>query len=165
MEPGTYQFDLQRIFLGDLPLLFVLEIMLRTTVMYVYALLILRLLGKRGMGQLTPFEFIVVIALGSAMGDPMFYSDVPLLHGLVVLTLIVLLERGLEALTNKSVRFEHFVESIPRALVKNGQIDKRTLEHERLSVEELLIALREGGVEQLGEVKRAYLEPSGRVST
>ncbi len=63
-ETAQHSFDLYRIFLGDQPPGFFLEIMFRTVVMYLYVLLLLRLLGKRGMGQLSPFEFTIIIALG-----------------------------------------------------------------------------------------------------
>jgi uncharacterized membrane protein YcaP (DUF421 family) len=54
--------------------------------MYLYALLLVRLLGKRGMGQLAPFDFVIIIALGSAVGYPMFYPDVPVLHAMAAIT-------------------------------------------------------------------------------
>jgi uncharacterized membrane protein YcaP (DUF421 family) len=157
-------FDLHRMFLGDLPWTFTLEIALRTTVLYLYALLLMRLVGKRGIGSLSPFEWVIVIALGSAVGDPMFYADVPLLHGMVVLTMIVGLQRGLVHLTQHNERLETFVESVPRCLVLEGRINLDSLKKEDLSREELFAALRQRGVAHLGEVARAYLEPSGHVS-
>ena len=47
------------------------------------------MLGKRGMGELSPFELVIIVALGSAVGDPMFYADVPLVHGIIVITVVV----------------------------------------------------------------------------
>ena len=90
----NYTFDLQRILFGDAPLLFALEIALRTAIMLVYSMFLLRLLGRRGLAQLSLFEFVLIIALGSAVGDPMFYPNVPVLHGLIVITVVVLIERG-----------------------------------------------------------------------
>jgi hypothetical protein len=58
MPEQDYAFNLSRIFLGNLPWFYVAEVVLRTTVMYFYALLLVRLLGKRGMGQLAPFDFV-----------------------------------------------------------------------------------------------------------
>lgn len=79
-------FDLQRMLIGDLPWTFTFEVIVRTVIMYVYTLLMIRLLTKRAVGQLSLVEFLLVIALGSAVGDPMFYHDVPLLHGIAVIT-------------------------------------------------------------------------------
>src|SRR3982751_6355612 len=99
MQESDYAFDLGRILLGNRPWVFLVEIFLRTVVMYAYVLFVVRLLGKRGMGQLAPFDFVIIIALGSATGDPMFYPDVPLLHAIVAITAIVLFTRGLVYLT------------------------------------------------------------------
>ncbi|RIH88060.1 hypothetical protein Mterra_01055 [Calidithermus terrae] len=164
MDEAIRVFDLERIFLGDKPLLYALEILFRTAVIFLYTLVLLRWMGKRGMSQLTPFEYVLIVALGSAVGDPMFYPDVPLLHAMVVVTGVVLLQRGLVRLTERNERLERFVESAPTALVRDGRLDLRNLHREGLSRAELFEALREQGIEHLGQVRRAYLEPSGKVS-
>ena len=156
--------EFDRIFFGDLSLEVVLEIILRTTVMYLYTLALIRLLGKRGLGQLSVFELVILIALGSAVGDPMFYEDVPLVHGLLVITVIVTLERLLVKLTERNARVERLVESFPVLLVKDGVLLDDAIDQEDLSRREVYMGLRQEGVESLGEVKRAYLEPSGRLS-
>jgi uncharacterized membrane protein YcaP (DUF421 family) len=164
MKPEPYHFDLQRIFLGDLPLLFLGEVIFRTAIMYLYTLLLVRLLGKRGLGQLSPFDFVIVIALGSAVGDPMFYDDVPVLHGMAVITVVVGLQRALGWISDHNDRARRFINSEPRRLVFQGVVDRRGLLDEQLESEELFAALRLQGVRQLGEVELAYIEPSGAVS-
>ncbi|HEX5657214.1 MAG TPA: DUF421 domain-containing protein [Polyangiales bacterium] len=159
-----YSFDLKRIFLGELPLWFLAEIVFRTTIIYAYTLLLVRLLGKRGLGQLSPFDFVIVIALGSAVGDPMFYQEVPLIHTMLVITVVVLLQRGVSRLTEKSALAERFIDSEPRRLVRRGVVDLKNLRDEQLDPEELFSALRVQGVRQLGEVQLAYIEPSGAIS-
>lgn len=157
-------FDLYRIFVGDHPPVFLLEILFRTTVLYLYVLLVLRLIGKRGMGQLSPFEFTIIIALGSAVGDPMFYPEVPLLHGLVVVTAVVALTRAVTFLSNRSEEVEKFLEGQPCRVVSDGELRLDAIDSERISREELFMLLREKGVSQLGQVRQAFLEPSGAVS-
>jgi uncharacterized membrane protein YcaP (DUF421 family) len=163
-ETAQHSFDLYRIFLGDQPLGFFLEIMFRTVVMYLYVLLLLRLLGKRGMGQLSPFEFTIIIALGSAVGDPMFYPEVPLLHCLAVVTLVVAMTRFVTYLSNRWESVEDFLEGQPCCVVEDGVLNLKAIDGERFSREELFMLLREKGVSQLGQVRRAYVEPSGGVS-
>jgi uncharacterized membrane protein YcaP (DUF421 family) len=163
-ETATHSFDLYRIFIGDQPPIFFVEILFRTVVMYLYVLLVLRLMGKRGMGQLSPFEFTIIIALGSAVGDPMFYPEVPLLHCLAVVTVVVAMTRFVTYLSNRSEAVEDFLEGQPRCIVSDGELDLKALDGERFSREELFMLLREKGVRQLGQVQRAYLEPSGGVS-
>jgi uncharacterized membrane protein YcaP (DUF421 family) len=160
MPEKEYAFDLSRIFLGNLPWFYVAEVLLRTTVMYFYALL----LGKRGMGQLAPFDFVIIIALGSAVGDPMFYPDVPVLHGMVAITVVVVLTRAVSFLTEHSRRVQNLVEARPACLVRDGVMDLKAMESEDIPRDELFQRLRTEGVEQLGQVDRAYFEPSGKVS-
>jgi uncharacterized membrane protein YcaP (DUF421 family) len=164
MEEATHTFDLYRIFIGDQPPVFFLEILFRTVVMYLYVLLVLRLMGKRGMGQLSPFEFTIIIALGSAVGDPMFYPEVPLLHCLAVVTVVVAMTRFVTYLSNRSETIEDFLEGQPCCIVDDGKLNLKALDGERFSREELFMLLRERGVRQLGQVQRAYLEPSGGIS-
>ena len=156
--------EFERIFLGELTWLAVGEIVLRTAVMYTYTLVLIRLLGKRGLSQLSPFELLIIVALGSAVGDPMFYPDVPLVAGMVVITGVVALEKLVVMLTEKNRRLERLVESFPVLLVRDGVIQTETLDREQLSEEETKMRLRLEGVEFLGDVRRAYLEPSGQVS-
>ena len=156
--------DLERIFMGDAPLTFALEIALRTTIMYLYTLALVRILGKRSMAQLSPFEIVIIVALGSAVGDPMFYADVPLIHGMIVVTVVVALERLIVRLTENDTRLERVVESSPVLLVSEGEIVHDALDQEDLSEAELFMALRQNGIEQLGEVRLAFLEPNGHVS-
>lgn len=164
MPSDIKPFDMQRMFLGDLPTLFLLEIVFRTGFMYIYMLLIARFIGKRGIAQITPFEFIIVIILGSAAGDPMFYPDVPLIYGIVVLTTVVILEKSMEYLSNKYKKLETFIESEPTLVIKDGEIIKKALEIEKVSRDELLMQLRMKGVLYIDSVKKAFLEPSGKLS-
>ncbi len=156
--------EFDRIFLGDLSVALVLEIVLRTAVMYLYTLALVRVLGKRGLGQLSPFELVIIVALGSAVGDPMFYVDVPIVHGIIVITAVVALERTLVKFTERNKRVERLIESIPVLLVRDGVLLAEALDQEDLSQSEVFMGLREKGVEFLGEVRRAYLEPSGHIS-
>jgi len=165
MEADAQPFDLNRMFLGDeVSLLLLAEIAFRTAFMYVAALLLVRFIGKRGLGQLSPFEFLVVIAMGSAAGDPMFYPDVPLIHGVLVLAVIVSLQKLLVDITSRNDRIEHFIESVPALLIQDGVILKDELHREEIARDELMMKLREQGIANVGEVHLAYLEPSGRLS-
>jgi len=164
MQEADYAFDLSRILLGNRPWIFLVEIFLRTAIMYGYVLLLVRFLGKRGMGQLAPFDFVIVIALGSATGDPMFYPHVPILHAIVAITAIVLFTRGIVLLTQRSQRVKDYVSATTARLVRDGAMDLAAMEQEGIARSELFQALRTGGLEHLGQAERAYLEPTGRIS-
>lgn len=164
MESGYEAFDLKRMFIGDFSALLLLEITVRTTIMYVFALLATRLVGKRGIGSLSPFEYVLVFALGSATGDPMLYPEVPLLHGMMAITMIVVLQRIMLRTTQRNARVERFLESFPTLVIDGGKIQDEVLKDEELSQAELLMELRLAGITNVGQVRYAYLEPSGRVS-
>ncbi|WP_421940553.1 DUF421 domain-containing protein [Pedobacter sp.] len=97
-------FDFQRIFFGELPYGFLLEILFRTAIMYIYTILLLRFLGKRSMGQLSTLELAIIICFGSAVGDPMMGKDVPVIHGMVVITTVALLQTAAEWIINRDKR-------------------------------------------------------------
>lgn len=156
--------QLHRLFLGDKSLWFLVEIAFRTTIIFSYTLLLLRFMGKRGMGQLTPFEFAIIVALGSAVGDPMFYGEVPLVHTMLVIAIVVGLHRILTMITLNNDVMEKFVEGQTSMLVLQGRINCEQLRREKLSQEELFELLRPEGISHLGEVQYAFLEPSGKLS-
>lgn len=156
--------EFERIFLGELTWTTVLEILLRTAVLFLYTLILFRLVGKRGLGQLSPFELLIIVALGSAVGDPMFYPDVPVLSGMLVITAVVGLERLLVRVTEANRSVEKLIESVPVCVVADGKLVQENLDKEDLSKAEIEMLLRLQGVEHLGDVRRAYLEPTGRVS-
>lgn len=158
------EFDPIGMLVGDFSWAFTLEIVLRTVIMYTYTLAIVRVLGKRGLGHLSPFELVIIVALGSSVGDPMFYADVPLLHGIIVITVVVAMQRALQEATERSPRLAEFLESKARRLVTGGVVDEEALHREDLSQTELFSALREREVEHLGQVRLAYIEPSGVIT-
>lgn len=164
MVDGTYTFDLERIFIGNVPLLFFAEILLRTTILYTWTLIMLRITGKRGMGELTALELLIVIGLGSAVGDPMFYPNVPVLHGMVAIAVVVLLHRGTVIFTNRWPRAHDYVIGRPEQLVADGCLDLEGMENSQISRDEVFTGLRQHQFQHLGEVRRVWAEPDGKFS-
>jgi uncharacterized membrane protein YcaP (DUF421 family) len=162
-----YQFELSRLFLGEAETanaLFFVEIVFRTTVMYLYTIFLARMVGHDAIGQIGPFEFVLVIAVGSAAGDPMFYPNVGLLQGILVITVVVVLHRLTGALLQRSKRAESLVEGDPTLVVENGKVVEDSLGSGGLSERELMALLRIEGIRDLGEIERAYFENNGRIS-
>lgn len=157
-------FDLHRMFIGDLPWLFTLEIIARTAVMYLYTVVLIRFVARRAIGQLSLVEFLLVIALGSAVGDPMFYPHVPLLHGIAVVTVVVLLNRLVIRLINRSELVETAIEGRPRRLVHEGRMLPGEVREAHLNREKLFAMLRIDRVEHLGQIREAYLEQAGQLT-
>src|SRR6476620_5218126 len=113
MDNTFRPFDFHRIFFGNSPALFLLEIVFRTFIMYCYTVFLLRILGKRGMGQLSMLELAIIISFGSAVGDPMMGANVPILHGVVAITAVTIFQIGLERLINKNRKVEALLEGTP----------------------------------------------------
>jgi uncharacterized membrane protein YcaP (DUF421 family) len=158
------ELEWKTILLGSEKWAFLLETALRTIVMFLVILFYLRLLGKRGVKQLSVFELGVIIGLGSAAGDPMFYKDVGLLPGLLVFSIVFGLYRLITFLINRSSKFEKFVEGKPTCIVEEGCFLIQNFESEPIAIDEFLSQLRLHSVSHLGQVQQAILETNGESS-
>ena len=164
MNPTFHVFDFKRIFIGDGPPLFLLEIVFRTLIMYAYSIFLLRMLGKRGMGQLSTLELAIIICFGSAVGDPMIGAEIPIVYGVVAITTVALLQVGLERVINNHRPLERIMEGEPNLVVNNGIVIVDALKKENLSHEDLFRVLRGKDVQQLGEINKAFFETSGQIT-
>lgn len=156
--------DWNRIFLHDLDGPFALEILFRTVFMFLVVVVILRLSGKRGVRQLSIFELAIILTLGSAAGDAMFYDDVALIATLLVCVTAIALYRLITWLTAKSRRLEKLVEGRAMYIVEDSVMIIKDDEKDSLSKQEFFAELREKGVEHLGQVRVAILETDGSLS-
>jgi len=160
----NYTFDLSRIFFGNVPALFYVEIALRTIVLYLYTLAIIRIFGKRSAGELTVVDVVVIVALGSAVGDPMFYPNVPLVHGILVITLIVGLQRLGLYLANRNKNVDEILKGRPSLVVHNGVFNLEGLDHVGISKREIFQMARQRGYRNLGQIQRMYIETDDKPS-
>lgn len=143
---------------------FLLETVLRTFVMFLVVLFALTMLGKRGVKQLSVFELVVIIGLGSAAGDPMFYKDVGLLPAIIVFIMIIGLYTLVTYLVGKSKKIEHLLEGRPECLVQDGRFAVANFAKESLAQDEFFAELRLHGISQLGQVDQAIIETNGMLS-
>jgi uncharacterized membrane protein YcaP (DUF421 family) len=160
----NYKFEWGRILFNELPAHFLIEVAIRSTVMFLILLVVLKLTGKRGIKQLSVFETVIIISLGSAAGDPMFYEDVGLVPAIGVFIMVLILYRMVTWLTGKSPWFEKLVESKTESLIEDGKFSPTKFERESLSQDEFFTELRLKSVEHLGQVRKAYLETTGDAS-
>lgn len=164
MADPIQPFDLARLLLGDAPPLFLAEILLRTLLIYGFALLMLRLIGGRSVAQMSIVEFLLVIALGSAVGDGMFYPDVPLLHCLLVVAVVIGLSKLLDDLTLRFRRAKRLLDGRPMQVLQDGRLLTDGLRRRDMGPTELAAFLRTHGIRNLGELRAVYLEPMGQLS-
>ncbi|MDQ0781813.1 uncharacterized membrane protein YcaP (DUF421 family) [Chryseobacterium sp. W4I1] len=143
---------------------FLLEIILRTAIMFLTIIAGLRILGKRGVKQLSIFELVVIIGLGSAAGDPMFNKDVGIVSSILVFIVIILLYTIITIFIAKSKNFEKLVEGSSACLIREGEFAIDNFKKENLGSDEFFAELRLKGVSQLGQIETAIVESSGEIS-
>jgi len=141
-----------------------LGIVVRVSVTYNYALIILRVSGKRSLANLNPLDFVVALIIGDLFDD-LFWAEVPLASGLVALATIFFWHILLAWLSANSQWFDHtVVGSKPAQLISNGKRVAKELQAQRISDVDFRAMLRLNQVETVAEVKEGNLEPSGMLS-
>ena len=159
-----YAFNWRDLILGEDEWSFLPVIVLRTFIVFIIILISLRIMGKRGVKQLSLFEFVVIIGLGSAAGDPMLYKKVGILPALTVFATIVILYSIITYYIGKNKKFELLLEGKPVCLIKDGAFSIENFKKENLGEDEFFAELRMQGVSQLGQIKVAIEESSGDIS-
>lgn len=160
MEP-TSPLEWARLFLGVQPPLYLLEIALRVALVYVAGVVVLSFADKRSRKQLTSFDLMILIALGSVVGDVMFYPEVPIVYALVVLVAVLLLNRLTARLQAKFPAVKEFIAGRATEVVRDGEVLPDGLRHESISVDELFSMLRVHEISNTGQVRSATIEFSG----
>ncbi|QMR47170.1 DUF421 domain-containing protein [Citrobacter freundii] len=157
-------FDLHRMALDKVPMEFLGEVALRSLYTFILVFLFLKLTGRRGVRQMSLFEVLIILTLGSAAGDVAFYDDVPLLPVLVVFITLALLYRLVMWLMAHSEKLEDLLEGKPLVIIEDGELSWSKLNNANMTEFEFFMELRLNGVEQLGQVKLAILETNGQIS-
>jgi uncharacterized membrane protein YcaP (DUF421 family) len=156
--------DLQRILFGNAPVEFLAETLIRTIVIYISLLFIVRMLGKRMSGQLTITELGIAIMLGAIVAPPMETPERGILQGVLILLLILFYHQGVALLGIKRPDTEKITRGNLSIFVKNGILQLDELKEAGISRAELFARLREQNVYNLGKVKRMYMEANGTFS-
>ena len=141
-----------------------LPVIVRTSIIALSVFVIVKWLGGKGIGQLSPFGLLIVVGLGTAIGDPMIYNEISIPQALVAVIIVVVFFKIIDYLTLKSKRFRESVEPHPILLVDYGKIDKDGLKKAKMDKEEFEIEMRLAGIETADEIKFARLEPNGKIS-
>lgn len=157
-------FSWKELLLGGEEWQFLPEVIIRTVIMFTIVLVSMSLLGKRGVRQLSVFELVVIIGLGSAAGDPMFYKDVGLIPALIVFSIVIGLYSFVTYLVGRNKKMEHLVEGKPICLVEKGMFALHNFSKQNLGQDEFFAELRVKGVSHLGQVETAIIETNGEIS-
>ena len=138
--------------------------LLRAGIVYVAVLLLLRLGGKRQIGQMGAGEFVAILLVSNAVQNAMNGGDNSISGGILLASVLILLSVAFAYLTYKSRRWANLLEGKPTLLVHEGKVVHPNLEKELLNLHELKIMMRRQGVHDLNEVAEAVLESNGQLS-
>lgn len=141
-----------------------LEIVARVTLVYVGLVLLVRLAGKREVGQLAPLDLLAMLLLSETVSPALTAQDPSPVAALTAAATLLGLTALTSRLTYRSRRLEGFVEGRPVVLVERGRLDEAVARRERISAQDVEVALRKNGVEALSSVHRATIEPDGSIS-
>ena len=142
----------------------VLQIVGRTSAVYLLVLLGIRLTGKREVGQMTPFDLTLLLLLSNSVQNAMTGPDTSLLGGAVAALVLLTLNYLLAEVSGLNRRFRSVIQGSPTLLIHNGSLIAAHCAKEHVSVDEVHRALREHGVCSISEVALAVLEVDGSIS-
>jgi uncharacterized membrane protein YcaP (DUF421 family) len=157
--------DWQRILFGQAPPIFLLEVFVRTLILYIFLLFILRWLGKRMSGQVTILEMIVMLVLGAVISVGMQVPDRGITLSMFGLFCTLVFQQGVSWLGTKSAKVEQLTQGTISTLVKDGMLELDEMRRCRITRQQLFSKLRNKGIYSLGDVRRVYLETCGLFST
>jgi uncharacterized membrane protein YcaP (DUF421 family) len=141
-----------------------MDIVLRASAVFVILYLLLRLLGKRELGQLTPFELLVMIVMGDLIQQGVTHNDFSLTGALLAVATFGFLALLLSWITYLFPAMERLLDGKPRVVVRDGTIIAENLRRDRVTRSELESEMRLAGIASLKEVAWAIIEPQGKIS-
>lgn len=140
------------------------ELVVRALIVYVLLIGLLRISGKRQIGQLAPFDLVLLLVLSNAVQNAMNGGDNSVLAGIISAVSLICLNFLAGYLTYRSKRLERLVEGQPEVLIHNGKLFEKVMARAQLTHHELNAALRQSGCLSVGEVQCAILENNGSIT-
>ena len=136
----------------------------RSIILYIIVLIVMRLMGKREIGQLQPFELAISIMIADLATIPMSEIGIPIFNGIIPILGLLLMHIIISGINLKSIKAREIICGKPRILIYRGKIDEKALKKERFTINELQERLRGNNVFNLGDIEYAILETNGEVT-
>ena len=137
---------------------------IRAIILYIVVLIVMRLMGKREIGQLQPFELAISIMIADLASVPMSELGIPLTNGIVPILALLIMYMIISILNMKSINFRKIMSGKPAILIYRGKIDEKALRKESITINELQERLRVDNIFNLGDVEYAILETNGELT-
>ena len=141
-----------------------LIIFIRSILLYIIVLIVMRLMGKREIGQLQPFELAISIMIADLASTPMADTGIPLTNGIIPILALLVMHLVISILNIKSIKARQILCGKPSILIYRGRINEKNLKKERFTVNELEERLRGNNIVNIGDVEYAILETSGQIT-
>ena len=141
-----------------------LIIFIRSILLYIIVLVVMRLMGKREIGQLQPFELAISIMIADLASTPMADTGIPITNGIIPILALLVMHLVISILNIKSIKAREILCGKPSILIYRGKIDEKNLKKERFTVNELEERLRGNNIVNIGDVEYAILETSGQIT-
>lgn len=141
-----------------------LIIIFRTCFIYVFILIIFRLMGKREVGELSVIDLVVSILIAEVAAFALDDVETPLINAILPIIMLFFIQIGSAYFSLKNKKFRDLVDGDPVLLIKDGVILEKEMRKQRYNLDDLCQQLRENGTASVTEVAYAYLEPSGNLS-
>ncbi|MGI6553361.1 MAG: DUF421 domain-containing protein [Clostridia bacterium] len=138
--------------------------LIRTVILYLLVVLVIRLMGKRQIGELQPFELVIAIMISELAAIPMQDTGIPLLAGVLPIITLLIIQLSFSYLSLKSDLARKILCGTPSVLIENGRIMEKELNRLRYNINDLLEQLREKNFPNIADVEFAILETSGKLS-
>ncbi|MBQ3145189.1 MAG: DUF421 domain-containing protein [Clostridia bacterium] len=137
---------------------------IRVIILYILVLVIMRLMGKRELGQMQPFELVIAMMIADLAAVPMGDTGIPITNGIIPILALLLIQLIIAIINLKSIRGRSIICGKPSILIYRGKIDEKTMKKEKFTINELQERLRQSNVFNIGDVEYAILETSGQVT-
>jgi uncharacterized membrane protein YcaP (DUF421 family) len=141
-----------------------LVLFIRSILIYIIVLVVMRLMGKREIGQLQPFELAIAIMIADLAATPIANSGIPLTNGIIPILGLLVMHLLISIGNMKSLKVRELVCGKPSILIYRGKLDETVLRKERFTINELQERIRENNIMNLGDVEYAILETSGQIN-
>ena len=137
---------------------------IRAIILYIIVLIVMRLMGKREIGQLQPFELAISIMIADLASVPMTELGIPITNGIIPILGLLVMHMLISILNMKKINIRRIISGQPSLLIYRGKIDEKVLKKERITINELQERLRRNNIFSLEDVEYAILETSGEVT-
>lgn len=141
-----------------------INIFVRVLIIYILVLIVMRLMGKRELGQMQPFELVIAIMIADLASVPMADTGIPITNGIIPILALLLVQLVISIINLKSINGRKIICGKPSILVYRGKIDEKVMKKEKFTVNELQERLRQNNIFNIGDVEYAILETSGQVT-